>query len=147
MKSSVKLLRAFRGHMLAILVLLVIEFVLGMYTALFVAFPDSLVNGNAWAWSMSQSPVVLLHVILGTLLALAAVVVLVLSFLLRSRAALLTGVLGFAAMAVAYLSGATFLSDVNQDLYSFTMALGFIAAAVVYGVGYYGMRPVVDSAA
>ena len=144
MKSSVKLMRAFRGHILVILVMLVIEFVLGMYTALFVAFPDSLAGGNAWAWSMSQSTAVLLHVIVGTLLALAALVVLVLGFLLRSRAAVLTGVLGFAAMAVAYLSGATFLSDVNQDLCSFSMALGFIAAAVVYGVGYYSMRPVVE---
>ena len=147
MKSSAKLMRAFRGHMLAILVMLVVEFVLGMYTALFVAFPDSLVNGNAWAWSMSQSPVVLLHIIVGTLLALAAMVVLVLGFLLRSRAALLTGVLGFVAMAAAYLSGATFLSDVNQDLYSFSMAMGFIAAAVVYGVGYYSMRPAAEPAA
>jgi hypothetical protein len=146
MKPSTKLFRAFRGHIVAILVLLVIEFVLGMYTALFVEFPDSLANGNAWAWSMSQSPAVLVHIIVGTLLLLAALVVLVLSFLLRSRAAILTGVLGFVTIAVAYLSGSTFLADINQDMYSFSMALGFIAAAVVYGVGYYLLRPAAEPA-
>lgn len=56
MDRSMKLFKAFRGHVLAILVLLVVEFVLGMVTALFVQFPDLLTNGNAWAWSMSLKP-------------------------------------------------------------------------------------------
>ena len=146
MDRSMKLFKAFKGHLLAILVLLVVEFVLGMYTALFVEFPDSLANGNAWAWSMSQSPVVLLHIIVGTLLFLAALVVLVLSFLLRSKAANVTGILGFVTIVVAYLSGSTFLSDISQNIYSFTMSLGFIAAAVVYGVGYYLLRPSTEPA-
>jgi hypothetical protein len=146
MDRSMKLFKAFKGHLLAILVLLVVEFVLGMYTALFVEFPDSLANGNAWAWSMSQSPVVLLHIIVGTLLFLAALVVLVLSFLLRSKAANVTGILGFVTIVVAYLSGSTFLSDISQNSYSFTMSLGFIAAAVVYGVGYYLLRPSTEPA-
>ena len=146
MDRSMKLFKAFKGHLLAILVLLVVEFVLGMYTALFVEFPDSLANGNAWAWSMSQSPVVLLHIIVGTLLFLAALVVLVLSFLLRSKAANVTGILGFVTIVVAYLSGSTFLADISQDSYSFTMSLGFIAAAVVYGVGYYLLRPSTEPA-
>jgi len=147
MDRSMKLFKAFRGHVLAILVLLVIEFVLGMVTAVFVQFPDSLTNGNAWAWSMSQSPAVLVHVIVGTLLFLAALVVLVLGFLLHSRTTVLTGVLGFAAILVAYLSGSTFLADISQDVYSFTMALGFIGAAVVYGVGYHLLRPAAEPAA
>jgi hypothetical protein len=42
---------------------------------------------------------------------------------------------------IAYLSGSIFLGNIENDQYSFSMALGFIGAMVVYGLAYYRTRP------
>jgi hypothetical protein len=39
------------------------------------------------------------------------------------------------------LSGGVFLSNVQMDAYSFSMALGFMGTLLAYGTGYYLTRP------
>ena len=141
MKPSNKLLKAFRLSILITLILLIAEFVLGMYTTLFIEFPDSLNNGNAWTWSFSQSPVIQSHVYVGTLLFVISLVALGLSFASKSKPGIITAVLGLVLILVSYVSGSAFLSNVQDDAYSFWMALGFIGALVTYAVGYYLTRP------
>jgi hypothetical protein len=53
MEKIEKRLGAFRLHPLVAIVALILEFLLGMYTALFVVFPENLAGGNAAA---SASP-------------------------------------------------------------------------------------------
>lgn len=55
MNQSNKLNRAFRMSVLITLIALVLEFIFGMYTTLYVKFPDELVNGNAWEWSWHRA--------------------------------------------------------------------------------------------
>jgi hypothetical protein len=141
MKNSSKTYKALRMTLHITLMLLVVEFVLGMYTALFVQFPDTLTSGNAWSWSFSQSPIILAHIIFGTLLFVAALAALGLSFPVRNKAGIITAGLGFVLVLVAYMSGSIFLTNVENDAYSFTMALGFMGAFISYGVGYYLTRP------
>jgi hypothetical protein len=141
MNTSQKLSSAFRISTMVILLALVLEFILGMYTNLYVKFPETLVNGNAWEWAMSQSAVVTTHVILGTLLALLSIVVAGFAIALKNKAAIIVSLLGFAAIWFAYLSGSVFLSNIEADTYSFTMSLGFIAAMVVYGMANVFVRP------
>jgi hypothetical protein len=142
MKEPRKLINVFHRSLLDTIGLLAVEFVLGMYTAFFVAFPDSLVDGNAWAWTFGQSPIVVIHIIIGTLLLIGSLVVLVLSFFTHEKAAIITAILGVVMTLAAYMGGSTFLANVNNDVPSFIMALGFLGAMIVYGAGYYLTRPV-----
>ena len=133
--------RTFRLHVLLTLVALVLEFILGIYNTLFVEFPQNLDNGNAWGFSMSQSPIILAHVLLGTLMVVMALSTLGFGIAIKDRAALGTSVTGLVMVGVAYLSGAAFLTNVQQNGYSFSMALGFMGAVLAYGAAYYLTRP------
>jgi hypothetical protein len=137
MDFSAKRLRAFKIASLVAIAALVLEFVLGMYTALFVKFPESLAGGNAWAWSMSQSAVTLAHIVVGTALLIVSLAAVGLGIAARSRAAILASAAGLLMTGLAYMSGAVFLSNIESDAYSFAMALGFMGAIVAYGIGYH----------
>lgn len=137
MEKTEKRLRAFRLHSLIAIVVLVLEFVLGMYTALFVQFPESLVEGNAWHWSMTQSFIVMSHVILGTILMVIAFAAFGFAVAIRKRAVVITSVVALVMVALAYMSGTVFLSNIEEDAYSFSMAIGFVGAMVAYGLAYH----------
>jgi heme A synthase len=141
MKNISRSLKAFRVQTLLILVALVLEFVLGMYTALFVQFPDTLVNGNAWSWSMTESPIIFAHVLLGTLLFLLALSVVVFGFASRNRNAIVSSIAGLVLTGVAYMSGSAFLSNVALDNLSFSMSLGFLGSILAYFAAFYTTRP------
>jgi uncharacterized membrane protein len=140
MKNTSKNLNVFRALTLATLGSLVLEFVLGIYNALFVQFPDTLVDGNGWAWSMKSSPVILAHVILGSLLVLLTVATVIFGFASRSKPAIVWSVAGLVLTILAYMSGSVFLADISQDNYSFLMALGFMGSLLSYAVAFYLTR-------
>ena len=141
MKDTPRSLKFFRVQTVAILVALVLEFVLGMYTALFVQIPDTLADGNAWSWSMQQSPIIAAHVLLGSLLLLLGLSILGFGFASRSRNAMIWSIAGFLLTGVAYLSGGAFLANVSLDNYSFSMALGFLGSLLAYFAALYFTRP------
>jgi len=133
-------IKVLRGTFLVTLTLLVLQYVFGMLVNLYVQFPGSLPNGNAWGWSFTHTLVVPIHVYLGTALLAVALVALVLSSLERRMAVILAALVGLAMIVYAWLSGATFLSRGQQNAVSLQMAIGFIGALVAYGVGYYVAR-------
>jgi hypothetical protein len=141
MIQSSKFYRVFRIHVLLTLLALVLEFIFGMYTNLFVKFPDTLVNGNAWEWSMSHNAIVMAHVALGGLLVLISLSTLGFAIAMKSKAAITTAVTGVVMILVAYLSGSIFLTNIDVDGYSFSMSLGFLGAVVTYGLAFYLTRP------
>ena len=130
----------FRWAVALTIVGLVAEFVLGMYTALFVEFPDSLVAGNAWGWTMTSSPVIQVHIYVGTFLVLAGLIALGLGIATRRVSAITTSALGLILILVAWLSGGAFLSNVAQDNLSFSMALAFLGSLLAYGAALYYTR-------
>jgi hypothetical protein len=141
MNKTSRFLKTFRFHTLLTLGALALEFVLGMYTALFVEFPDTLVNGEAWGWSMKQSPIIIAHILLGTLLVLMALSTLGFGFASRDKAAIIWSAAGLILIGVAYLGGSVFLSKVTENSYSFIMALGFMGSLLTYGAAFYFTRP------
>ncbi len=141
MDKNLARLRSFRIHAAAAMALLIVEFLLGIYSALFVEFPSDLVRGNAWAWTMSKSAVVVAHAIIGTLILLVSAVTLGRGIASRSRAAILGSAAGFLLTLFAWLGGAWFLSNVQNDAASFLMAIGFIGALSSYGVAFYFAGP------
>jgi hypothetical protein len=108
-----------------------------MYNALYIQFPDTLVNGNGWAWSMKESPIIIAHVFLGTLLVLLTISTVIFGFASRSKPAVIWSVTGLVLTLAAYMSGSIFLANVAEDNYSFLMALGFMGSMLSYGAAFY----------
>ena len=140
MKPNSKRITIFRYITLAVLAGLVLEFILGMVTALYVQFPDTLAGNNAWPWAMKASPVVMAHVIIGTILLLLAIGALIYGLASRDKTAAYGGVAGLALTLLAYLSGSSFLANTVDDTFSFLMALGFIGSLTAYATVFYLTR-------
>jgi hypothetical protein len=126
---------AFRIAFLITLVLLVIQYVLGMIANLEVQFPGNLPGGNAWSWVWSHSLIIQLHISIGTLLLVVALVALILSCVARNMVGIIAAAAGLAMIILAWLSGAAFLAD-QQNTLSLWMALSFIGAFIAYVLGY-----------
>jgi hypothetical protein len=123
---------AFRITVLITLVLLVLQYLLGMIANLEVSLP----SGNAWGWALKHSLTIQLHIYLGTLLIVVAVVAVILSIVARHRVGIVASVVGLALLVFAWLSGAQFLATQHNDL-SLRMALGFMGAFIAYLLGYF----------
>ena len=138
--SSVGSVRILRVIVLATLVALIAEFVLGIIANLYVQFPNMIANGDAWKWSMTHSPVVLGHVIVGGTLVLLSLTAMVLSVVARRASGVVYSSLGFVMILFAWLEGVAFLSHGQQNGISLNMSIGFVGAVVVYSIAYYRTR-------
>ncbi|HLX57194.1 MAG TPA: hypothetical protein VKR83_09240 [Ktedonobacteraceae bacterium] len=133
-----------------ILLLLAIQFLIGMLVNLFVTIPNShpgtkaaeyfsgVVQGDVWALTHGQLPLVL-HVITGILLFLGASIVIGLAIASRRRAWIVTAVLGWLGIVTAGFNGASFL-NYGENFSSLLMAIGFLLAVIPYAIGFYVTR-------
>jgi hypothetical protein len=135
-------MQRFRGSVLGMLTMLIVQFVLGMAANLFVSItrqhpganPGNFFEGAAQSvfWAATQSPVVLLlHAILGLLILLNGIVIAVRAFQLTDASVRLFALLGLVGVLAAGFNGAAFL-EFNQDVNSFIMSIGFAVAAAFY---------------
>jgi hypothetical protein len=128
--------RAFRAVVLTLLALLIPQFVLGMITNLYLPFPGKLNAGKAWGFALSQ-PVIYAHIALGSLIVILAVIAIVVGIVSRRRLAVVTSMLGLLLVSLAWFSGEEFLVQGQSNLPSVSMAFSFLAALIVYAVGYH----------
>ena len=124
--------RVLTALVLANVLLLVAQYLLGMYVNLFVQFPDSLPQGNGWSWVFSNSSATVAHIALGTAIAFLSIVVLVVSIARRRALVITSSALGLLMVLFAWWSGSDFLSRGQRDVSSYTMAIGFVGAVVFY---------------
>jgi len=134
-------LRVFRGTLVVVCLLLVVQYLLGMLVNLTVPFPANLPGGNAWRWAFTTTALVPLHVLVGTLILLASLLALGLSLVARSAPAVVAAVIGVAMIVLAYISGLSFLSSGQNNASSLLMALGFLGALLAYLIGWGMTRP------
>jgi hypothetical protein len=100
-----------RRASLAVVVLLVAEYGIGMYVNLYVTVPTA-DHGHSVGSAISNGPVVLsAHAVVGLLLGLSALAVLVLSVIARRPSVIAVSVVGLLALAVASLAGSSFTSS------------------------------------
>jgi hypothetical protein len=132
-------LRAFHALLVALLALLVPQFVLGMFINLYVPFPGTLHGSGAWQWALAQ-PLIAAHIYLGTLLVLLAVGAVVLGAVAHRAAPLVASLAGGILLLFTWFSGDLFLAEGQQNVRSISMALGFMAALIVYAVAYHVTR-------
>jgi len=119
---------------LAIVILLIVQFGLGIGVNLYVTLPAAGRPGHA-SW-FGNGPLLALHATLGMFLVLAAVFVLVRSIMARNRGLILTSAAGLVAIFLAFFFGSNFTDKLTNG-YSLGMAIAFAAALACYVIGLY----------
>ena len=142
-------LRRLRTNALAGLVMLLLEYGLGVWTNLYAHLPASdhgKATFAAFGGAVAHGPVGLaLHAVLGTLLIVTAVSVVVRAALVRQAALIVIGCLALLAILSAWFSGTKFVSDAANGA-SFGMALATGVAFLGYATILFISIPTSDSA-
>ena len=122
-----KVLRGSNRRLSRIIVgLLILQFILGMLSNLFVQIPKV----EPWLLFHQFGPI-LLHSVNALCLLIFSIIFLVQERKLRRNAKL--AIVGTASIVLAFASGVVFVTAGQNNTFSFAMALGFITAFMVYG--------------
>jgi hypothetical protein len=127
------------------LVLLAVQFLIGMVVNLYVQVPSVHPGANApeyfsgvvqgVVWALLQAPLgLLVHAILGLLLFIASLILIGFAIAARRRAWIIISVIGLIGIMAAGFNGASFM-NYGHDFSSLLMSIGFLLALVSYTVG------------
>lgn len=132
------LARLRRGS-LAVLVLLVVQYAIGMYVNLFVTVPRA-DHGAGLGSAIANGPAALsLHAVLGTLLGLGALGVAIQAALVRRRGLVALSLIGLLAMVFASVAGVGFTST-GDDSASMAMSVLGVIGLLCYAANLYLLR-------
>ena len=123
-----------RQASLAIVIVLIVQFALGISVNLYVTLPAAGHPGHA-SW-FGNGALLALHASLGIFLVLAAIFVLVRAIMARNTALIVTSAAGLVAIGAAFFFGASFTDKLSNG-YSLGMAISFAAALACYAIGLY----------
>jgi hypothetical protein len=126
-----------RQASLGILILLIVQFALGIGVNLYTTLPATGQPHHA-SW-FGNGILLALHAAIGMLLILSALAVLIRAIMARNRTLITTSAAGLAAIVLAAFYGSGF-ADKLTDGYSLGMALAFAAALACYTIGLYALR-------
>ena len=121
-----------RQAYLAILIVLIVQFAVGIGVNLYVTLPAAGHPGHA-SW-FGNGPLLALHAALGMFLLLAAIFVLVRAITARNTGFIVTSAAGLIAIGLAFSFGDNFTSKLTNG-YSLGMAISFAAALACYALG------------
>lgn len=123
---------------------LFIQFLIGMYTNLFVRLPvvSSPIGMGGWMSDMgsmmsqsARSPIFMIHMILGILLVIGAVAAIAVSAVNGRAILTVWSGLGLTAILVAGYGGLAFFLGGHHNGNSYTMAVGWLVAFIAYFMG------------
>ena len=123
-----------RQASLAILIVLIVQFALGIGVNLYVTLPAAGHPGHS-SW-FGNGALLALHAALGMFLVLAAIAVLARAITARNVTLIATSAAGLAAIGLAFFFGASFTDKLTNG-YSLGMAIAFAAALACYAIGLY----------
>ena len=121
---------------LAVLIILIVQFALGIGVNLYVTLPAVGTPGRSSDQFFSNGPLLAIHAVLGLLLVIGAIAVLVRAIIARIATLIVTSVAGLAAIVFAAVFGSGF-TDKLTDGYSLGMALATAVALACYAIGLY----------
>lgn len=121
-------------HALGLLGLLVVQYILGMITDLYVTFPSNNTDYQQWEYAKSQF-VVMAHIIVGFLILFGVIALMVRAMRTQVKAWKTPSIIAVVAVILTIMSGSEFIST-QTDLYSLIMAILFvvIAGSIVWGL-------------
>ena len=128
-------LSGLRRASLGALVMLIVQFGLGIGVNLYISLPGKGSAGDAF----SNGPLLVLHVVVGLLLVVAAVGLLVRAIIARHGPVIAAAAVGLVAIATAATQGFSFVSD-GTNAASLAMALATGVAMLCYAIALYLVR-------
>jgi len=145
------MIRELRQGYLAMLIVLVVQFLLGMATNLFVTVPTSHPGANppeyftgvaqSVTWAIFHGPLLLVpHAILGLLLVVFGFRFMLVAIRSRHRPTVITAVIGAIAILGAGFNGGSYL-NYHEDFSSMIMASFFAIAVTSYAIGLWALPP------
>src|ERR1700694_5059184 len=102
-------------HAVVLLILLTVQYVLGMAANLFVQFPNHVTEGQLWEFAWSQTSIAA-HIIVGSLLILGALALIIRAIRAKNREWVRWSSIGFLTLLIAGLSGSRFIPT-QQGIY------------------------------
>jgi hypothetical protein len=137
--ATVRLARVRRGS-LAVLVLIVVEYAIGMYVNLYVTIPRA-DHGQSVGSAIANGPATLsIHAVIGMLLGIGALGVLVQAVMARHLAAIAWSAAGLFVLALASAMGASFTSS-GRPADSMGMSVLTGVGLLCYAANLYWPRP------
>jgi hypothetical protein len=137
--TAARLARVRRGS-LAVLVVLVAEYVIGMYVDLYVTIPRA-DHDRGLGDAISNGPAMLsVHAVIGLLLGVGAIAVLVQAVIVRHLGAIAFSAAGLLALVFASVTGASFTSS-GKPSESMAMSVLTGAGLLCYAANLYLLRP------
>lgn len=147
MKEAIKQNSSYRQARIGLViiqVLLVIQFIVGMYLNFYVQLPASHpgIHGSyapsiPWAIAGHAGIALTIHVVNWILLTVGAIALVIRGILSHRKAFIIGNSLGLLFILMAGSGGLSFLNRGGQDKDSFMMAIGFILAIISYSVTFY----------
>jgi uncharacterized membrane protein YozB (DUF420 family) len=98
-------------------------------------FPKGTPVTQAWRFVLTHAPV-LLHVVVGTIILVEAIIFLIRSIRSHHRSWIIWALVGFAFILLAYASGEYFVATQRETAIT-SMGYGWFGAIVTYGLGWY----------
>jgi hypothetical protein len=136
-----------RRSALAMVALLLAQFLLGIATNLYVTVPINHPGtkgayfagiGKGIGWAIGSGPVLLaVHAALGSALVLLAITVIVLAVRSRERRWISCGLIGLIAIIAAWFNGVSFINVGQHNVNSMIMSAGFAVAIASYTAALY----------
>jgi hypothetical protein len=129
-----------RVHGMTLILGLIVQYIVGMFSNLFVQFPDatSTIPGKMWEFAWSQASEAS-HIILGILLFFGTLVLLIRALVYKNRTWTIAAGIGLAGILVAVYGGVSFIPT-QIDSYSLIMSVAFIISLLALLWGYYASR-------
>ncbi len=124
-----------RNQGVGMIIVLAIEYLLGMATTSFVQFPENKPEGQLWAFAWKQFPLAA-HIIIGGLLLVGAIVFILRSVMERNKTWIIASSIATVGIFLAVFGGSKFIPT-QQDSFSFIMAFSFLLSFLAYGWGLY----------
>jgi hypothetical protein len=132
-------LSALRRASLASLVMLIVQFGLGVGVNLYVSLPSAGSGGRKISQAFTNGPALALHVVLGLLLIVAAIGLLVQAIMARYPLIIVLAAVGLVAIAGAAMQGFSFVHD-STNATSMGMAVATAVAMACYAAALFIVR-------
>ncbi|MFI5240108.1 MAG: hypothetical protein ACHQUB_00110 [Candidatus Saccharimonadia bacterium] len=115
---------------IGILIMLGVQYLLGMWANIYVTFPKTKVSGKLWEYAWHQIPIAL-HILLAFGLLISSLILLSQAYKNNSVTWKIPALVGFCAILFAGFGGAAFI-DQQSPVYSYVMATAFLIALGSY---------------
>jgi hypothetical protein len=114
--------------------LLVVQFLLGMFNNFYVNFPEHAAPLDNWKFvlhSISEQA----HIFLGIIMLLAVINTLVGAIRMKNTHMIRTAMIGLTGVLLAVIGGVLFVTT-QIDLFSYLMSIGFLIAVLAVNIGF-----------